>query len=82
MYTNFENLSTTERAVRFTISTVAIVAMLGSSLVGSALFAGACLLAIAVATTAIVGWDPVKTITFSANPLRKTVHTGNNHKHA
>lgn len=55
----FENLSTTERAVRFAASFLAIVATLEISLAGG-VFAAVNIAAIAVATTAIVGWDPVK----------------------
>ena len=54
-----DNLSTTERYMRFGASVVAIIAAMESS-VGSSLFAAINFTAIAVASTAIIGWDPLK----------------------
>ena len=60
---NFENINTSERTTRFVVSMVAIVAAIESPLVGSTLFAVVNLLAIALATVAIIGWDPLRALT-------------------
>jgi hypothetical protein len=54
-----DNLSTTERYIRVGISIAAIVAAMESSL-GSGVFAAINVTAIAVAFTALIGWDPVR----------------------
>lgn len=75
-----ENISTTERYVRFGLSVAAIVAAMESS-VSSGLFAVINFAAIALTTTAIVGWDPlkssvchIKSLLSDAAPQRTAVH--------
>ena len=55
----FENISFTQRVSRFVISMIAIVVAMTSPLAGGYLFALINLLAIGLATSAIIGWDPV-----------------------
>jgi hypothetical protein len=76
--TKFENLSSVERVVRFVIGAGAAVAAMESSLVGGPLFTVVNILAIALATTAILGWDPLKNLTQSA---KSALHIGE-HRHA
>jgi len=59
-YETYENLNITERAARVIVSTAAIVVSMSSSIAGTTLFAVICLLAIALAMTGIIGWDPVR----------------------
>ena len=82
MKTKFENLNTTERFVRFLISFAAIVIMMESTIAGSTLFAVGCLIAIALATTAIVAWDPLKSVTWNLSREGKVPTFGNTQKHA
>jgi len=80
-YANFENLNTTERAARFVVSFAVIVGTLYSPMVGSTLYAVINLLAIGLAATAIIGWDPAKALTFgkkSELPAKHNYH-GNHH---
>lgn len=60
--TQFENLSTTDRLIRFVISVVGIVAAMESSLAGTPALAAIGVVAIALSTTAIIGWDPLKAL--------------------
>lgn len=68
--TSYENISTTERYVRFGVSFAAIVMALESSL-GTGVFATINLGAIVLATTAITGWDPLKSGVGYAKSLLK-----------
>lgn len=56
---SLENIGTTERYVRAGLSVAAIVLAMESSVSGG-LFAAINFAAIALAMTAIVGWDPLK----------------------
>ena len=58
----YENISGKERIIRFIVSYAVIVGAMESSLVGTSLYAVINLLAIAFATTAIIGWDPAKAL--------------------
>ena len=60
--THFENMGLTERNIRFVINAAAIIGEMQTGLVGSPLFAVINVIAIAVATTAIIGWDPLKSL--------------------
>lgn len=64
--TAYENMNVTERNIRFVISAAAIIGAMQTSLVGGPLFAAINVLAIALATTAIIGWDPLKAVFKSA----------------
>jgi hypothetical protein len=57
--TSLENISITERYVRFGVSCAAIVWAMESG-VAAGLFAAINFAAIVLATTAIMGWDPLK----------------------
>ena len=68
------NLSTTERYIRVGISIAAIVAAMESSL-GSGVFAAINFTAIAVAFTALIGWDPVRAgASYVKSQLRLPTH--------
>ena len=67
-----ENLTSNERAARFAISAIAVIAAMESSLVGTPMFAAINIVAIALATTAIVGWDPLKAIFTSSKQANST----------
>lgn len=74
--TTFENISTTERWVRFVISVAAIVGAVEST-IGAAAFAAINFAAIALATTAIIGWDPMKS---GVTALMSHLHVGSGHR--
>ena len=63
-----ENLSVSARAARVIVSTLA----------GTTLFAVVTVFAIGLATSAIVGWDPVKTA--ATNLLSLLTHHGADHR--
>lgn len=76
----FENLTVTERVVRFFVSAGVIIAAMQSSLVGTPAFAVLNILAVALATTAIIGWDPAKALgTRRKNSLAE--HADHHHGH-
>lgn len=72
--TQFENLGATDRVLRFVISMVAILAAMESSLAGTPALATISVLAIALTTTAVIGWDPLKALT------RSIVHSLSHHQ--
>lgn len=82
MNTNFENLSNTERAIRFAITLAALVVIMESSLAGSMLFAVLFIIGVAFATTAIIGWDPLKSVSLNMKLQRKGASVGHTQKHA
>ena len=55
----FENISNSARITRSVTSIIIVVTAMSSPLTGSTIFALLNLFAILLATTAIVGWDPV-----------------------
>lgn len=55
----FENINNSSRITRFVTSVIIVVTAMSSPLTGSTLFALLNILAILLATSAIVGWDPV-----------------------
>ena len=61
-YQQFNNLSVTERTTRFVVSIVVIAAAMHSPLVGSLTYALINWLAIGLATIAIIGFDPGKSL--------------------
>jgi magnesium-transporting ATPase (P-type) len=61
-YQQFENINVTERITRFVVSIVVIAAAMHSPLVGSLSYALINWLAISLATVAIIGFDPVKSM--------------------
>jgi len=78
-YSNFENLNVVDRTVRFAVSVFVIIGVMNSSIVGTLLFAVITLLAVGLATTAIIGWDPAKAWTLKTNAMithKQTMHNG------
>lgn len=75
--TQYENLSSTDRVIRSVVSVAAVVGAMETSLVGTPAFTAVSVVAIALATTAIIGWDPVKALLKSAT--RALTHQGVSH---
>jgi hypothetical protein len=79
--TSLNNISTTEQYVRFGVSFAAIVIAIEASL-NPGLFAAINFASVALATTAIVGWDPLKSVLgylkaqFNVDSPRKTAIQG------
>ena len=71
---NTENLTSNERNARAAIGIFAVIAAMESSLAGSPVFAAINIMAIALVTTAIVGWDPLKAL------LKSATHSEPTHK--
>ena len=76
-----ENLTGSERVTRLFVAIGVIVAIMESSLVGSTLFAVINLLAIAFATIAIVGWDPVRAISLRSKLVREKYRVQHSRRH-
>lgn len=82
MNTTTENLSTPERAVRFLISLAAILLMMQIDFVGSAFSGVSFIIAIALATTAITGWDPLKSLSLNMKSHLHGSRISQKEKHA
>lgn len=80
--TQFENLSATDRVLRFIVSIAAIVAAMGSGLAGTSALTAISVLAIALATTAIIGWSPLKSMSSKVKSLFTGSEIGQNEKYA
>ena len=58
----FENLNLNERIGRFVVSLIVVVFGMQAPWVGTSMFAVANIIAIVLVLTAVIGWDPVRSI--------------------
>jgi len=69
-------LNYSERMARFAVSMLVILVAMQSSIAGTTMFGVVVLLAIGLATTAIIGWDPAKSIVFGREETASQHHHG------
>lgn len=82
MNSTFENLSNVERGIRFGLSLAASVLMMATGFAGTNISGVAFLVSIALATTAILGWDPLKSVSLNMKSLFKGSGISHSEKHA